>query len=221
MKKIIFILITLLYSYNIFSQDYNNEDINFFSKRGEETKTSVYVSIDFAYQLLNDINLNNDNSDNTNLSITVGARIGILLNNQIVIGVYGFTNTKNMYNISLDRYLRYGGGGILLEPRLFPKLPIHISIPLRAGFGTISYHKNNNWATTKPPNEFNDTYLIFEPGIEIELNIVKYFKIAVGINYKITDGIIMEETPIDILDSSIDILDSWSVNISFKILYPN
>lgn len=48
-----------------------------------------------------------------------------------------------MYNDKIDRYLRYGGGEMLIELRLFPKLPIHFSFPLRAGFGTISYIENN------------------------------------------------------------------------------
>lgn len=212
MKKLMIFLVVVLFSCVAFSQDtldYKKQDINFFGKRSEPTKVSFYGSIDFGYQQLNDENLKD------NQSITVGVRLGAVLNKHIVVGIWGYTNSENLYNQYVDSYLRYGGGGILIEPRLFPKLPLHITLPVKAGFGTISY-ADNNWSyynTTAEEDLKRDSYFIVEPGAELVLNIVRYFKISGGVSYKITDPIVLLETPNDILNG-------WTFNFSLKIVYP-
>lgn len=203
MKKLIASLVVLLCVLG-YSQDTAH---NIFGKKSEPVRMALYFSLDFGYQQLLDDNLED------NQSIIVGARLGAVMNEWFMVGLYGFTNTENLYNDYIDSYLRYGGGGLLIEPRLFPNFPVHISLPIRAGFGTISY-ADNNWSYYDyEDNESQDKYFIFEPGAELELNIVKYFKISGGLSYRMTDAIDLIETPNDILNG-------WNYYLSLKIVYP-
>jgi len=192
----------------------NNIDINEINVKNikpEQKKVdmSFYGSFDFGYQQLNDINLKD------NQSITVGARLGIALNKNIVLGIWGFTNAENLYNDYVDSYLRYGGGGLLIEPRLFPSFFVHLNLPMKAGFGTVSY-ADNNWSYYNTSADYDlkrDSYFTLEPGAELSFNIVKYFKLSGGISYRFTDGIILIDTPNNLLEG-------WIFNFSLKIVYP-
>lgn len=186
---------------NTIDESYKKEDMNIFGNRKDPTKISFYSSFDFYYQQLNDINLKN------NQSITVGVRLGVVLNKNIVFGIWGYTNTDELYNTYVNSYLRYGGGGLLIEPRIFPKFFLHINLPMKVGFGNISY------VDTNYEDLGQDSYFIFEPGVEISLNIVRYFKISGGLSYRYTDDIVLINTPSDILKGYI-------ANFSLKIVYP-
>jgi len=35
----------------------------------------------------------------------------------------------------------------------------------------------------------SDAFLVFEPGVDVEFNIVKFFRIAIGASYRLTNGI--------------------------------
>ena len=208
MKQIMFALVVVLFSCVVFSQD-TIQDRVIFGNRTEPTKVSFYGSFDFAYQQLLDEHLEDPNS------FTVGVRLGVVLNKNIVFGIWGYTNTDNLYNNYLDTYLRYGGGGLLIEPRIFPKFWLHLNLPIKAGFGTISY-ADNDWSYYNISAEDDltrDRYLIFEPGAEVVFNVVRYFKISGGVSYKFTDQIILIDTPNNILNG-------WTYNLTYKIVYP-
>jgi len=207
MKKLILFLVVILFSIFGFSQDTTTEN-NIFGN-SKPTKVSFYGSFDFGYQQLNDNNLED------NQSLSVGARLGVVLNRNIVFGVWGYTNSENLYNEYVDSYLRYGCGGLLIEPRIFPSFFIHLNLPIKAGFGTISY-ADNNWSYYNTSAEMDlkrDSYFMIEPGVELVFNIVRYFKISGGVSYKMTDSIILLKTPNDVLNG-------WIFNFSLKIIYP-
>ena len=210
MKKILFTLTILCYTIFSLGQDLEyDENNNLFGSNDASTDVAFYGSFDIGYQELNDYNFED------NQSVTVGLSLAAVLNDNFFIGIYGFTNSENKYNAYLDSYLRYGAGGFLLGVRLFPKIPIHISIPLKVGFGTISY-ADDNWGyynTSYEEDLTRDSYFVVEPGIELELSIVKYFKISGGISYKLTDSIVLINTPNDILNG-------MTFNFSIRIIYP-
>jgi len=189
----------------------NNIDINVnnIDTKQKKVNLSFYGSFDFGYQQLNDVNLKD------NQSLTVGVRLGVALNKNIIFGVWGYTNTENLYNEYVDSYLRYGGGGLLIEPRLFPNFFVNFNLPMKAGFGTISY-ADNDWSYYNTSAEYDlkkDSYFILEPGAELSFNIVKYFKLSGGVSYRFTDNIELINTPYDILKG-------WNFIFSLKILYP-
>jgi len=212
MKKI-FILLFILCSLSTFSQD-----INLFGN-SDTTRVSLSGSFKLGYQLLNDQNL----SDNR--AIEIGLSIGCILNENFAIGVYGYTNSDNLYNPyipynystiygyqSRGGYFRYGYGGLFTEVRFFPVLPIHVNATFKGGVGSASYCDNNN--LTIYDDNYQDIFYIIEPGAEVELNIVKFFKISGGVSYKFTDTINLTMTPDNILNG-------YTYNLCFNFIFPN
>jgi len=67
-------------------------------------------------------------------------------------------------------------------------------------------------------------YFVFEPGVDVEFNITKFFRIALGASYRLTDGInltykyIDEITgdPMEIPDINKNALNSFNAAVSLK-----
>jgi len=71
-----------------------------------------------------------------------------------------------------------GYGGLLIEVIIFPKSPFHVSFPLLISGGGITSFKNTGYC------DYYDyptsAYFVFVPGIELELNMVSFFRINSG-----------------------------------------
>lgn len=100
------------------------------------------------------------------------------------LGATGFINEYH-YEPSLDRevFLAGGYGGLYIEPVLFPRFPVHLSFPVLFGAGGISYiskesNMNNNLI------EDSEAFLLIEPAAEIELNVTRFFRFAIGTSYR-------------------------------------
>ena len=109
----------------------------------------------------------------------------------IGFGGSGFIN-ENHYEASLNSnvFLTGGYGGLYIEPIIMPNYPVHLSFPILLGAGGISY-------VTEDMNydhnmiEDSEAFLIAEPGAEIELNLTRNFRLAIGTSYRFT-------TPFDV-----------------------
>lgn len=121
-----------------------------------------------------------------NHAVLFGGRFGWLASHSIGIGMgaTGFLNEFH-YEPSLDRdvFLAGGYGGIYIEPILLPRFPVHLSFPVLFGAGGISYVSkesdlNNNLI------EDSEAFLIIEPAAEIELNLTRFFRMAIGASYR-------------------------------------
>jgi hypothetical protein len=67
----------------------------------------------------------------------------------------------------------------------------------------------------------SDVFLVFEPGAEIEFNIVKFFRISLGASYRLTNGVLLqykyyENNDLMITDIPVKALDAFNFNINFK-----
>ncbi len=85
---------------------------------------------------------------------------------------------------------------------VFPKFPVHISIPVLIGAGGIAYATNYNpydWDESHYFIEDATGYFVLEPGIELELNIVRFFRLAIGGYYRYTSNIRLYDTPENVL----------------------
>jgi hypothetical protein len=126
---------------------------------------------------------NIDNMD----AITVGGRFAWMASHSMGIGMgaAGFMNEFH-YEPSLDRdvFLTGGYGGLYIEPILLPRLPVHLSFPVLLGFGGISF--------ISVDNDFNENFLedskaflLIEPAAEVELNLTRFLRLAIGASYRI------------------------------------
>jgi hypothetical protein len=153
-----------------------------------------------------------DNKD----AVTVSGRAAWIIGHGLGFGFAG-TGFVNSFSPDIvpDRVVNLTGGygGFLIEPILLPKFPIHLSFPVILGAGGIAYtsslQPNNSWDYYDTFVEDTQPYLIAEPGAELELNVLKFFRMAFGVSYRFTSDIKWNY-------SAPDVLEGWNAAITFK-----
>ena len=131
------------------------------------------------------------------------------------IGGYGFVNDP-IYVAAEDlNYSLAGGyGGLVMEPIILGWFPVHISLPILVGAGGVA---NTSYsADWYDPYDYVDGYVedataffVAEGRVELEFNLVRFFRLAVFGGYRYTTPIIMENT-------SEDALTGWNAGVTFK-----
>ena len=116
----------------------------------------------------------------------------------------------------------------MFEPIVLPMSPVHVSFPIILGVGGVTANPANGWGEYNSyyyDNYYYDTdvYFVFEPGVDVEFNIAKCFRIALGASYRLTDGINLTYKYLDKITSdpvSIVIdknaLNSFNASVSLK-----
>ena len=165
-------------------------------------------------------------------ALLVGARGAWIINHGLAIGVagYGFANDMKYYKTIDDVYDKYnlagGYGGLLIEPIIGSKYPVHVSIPILIGAGGVGYIRHN-WNNYDPDHEWDDdwnndnyhdehyhaddadAFFVLEPGIELELNMVKFVRLAIGGYYRYTSDL-------ELADTDSDVLNGFSGGVTLK-----
>lgn len=132
---------------------------------------------------------------------------GIIINHNFSIGLAGIgilTNNNLKFsgiNDTADVYLYGGYGGLILEYRINPTLPVNISFPLLIGGGGAAYSTwgpntwNNSSNNDQDNNVYNwDSYFVIEPGVTIGINLLKFMRLDAGITYRLIQGLSLPET---------------------------
>lgn len=144
-----------------------------------------------------------------NDALVTGGRGAFIFDHTLAIGLggYGFVNNLNSYyhseieNPGLS--LAGGYGGLLIEPIVAGKSPVHLSFPILIGGGGISQidlYNWNYWGPNFPGYEYGyDAFFVVEPGVELELNITRFFRLAAAISYRHTSKILMQNVDTDAL----------------------
>jgi hypothetical protein len=119
-------------------------------------------------------------------AVLFGGRFGWLASHYIGLGIgaTGFINEFH-YEPSLNREVSLAGGygGLYIEPILMPRLPVHLSFPVLIGAGGISYVSKESELNDNIIND-SEAFLIIEPAAEIELNLTRFFRLAIGTSYR-------------------------------------
>jgi len=145
--------------------------------------------------------------------LTLGGRATWLIDHHVAIGLAGnaFMNsifidgywpTDQGFN---DGYYLVGGyGGLLVEPIIAPNFPIHVSFPILIGGGGLALNEytwhDYDWEYDYYEPFDWDSFFVFEPGVEIELNVVKFFRVGFGASYRITSNMHMAYVPKDMMN---------------------
>ncbi len=135
-----------------------------------------------------------DNSD----AFFGGMKGGWVIDHSLTIGIagYGFMNNfdLNLKPGSVNRYLSGGYGGLLIEPVIAPFSPIHLTIPVILGAGGIAqldqYYYHDYYY--EPVVNDASAFFVVQPGLELELNIVRFMRFAAGASYRFTTDIDIE-----------------------------
>jgi hypothetical protein len=210
MKKAILLITVIFLGVNLFAQEENRNPQEYRTLfGGDETSHGGYGGLSVNYTQI-------DGKD----AVMVGARGAWVINHGVALGIagYGFANDMNyektINNITADYLLAGGYGGLLIEPIIGAKWPVHVSIPILIGAGGVAY-VNQYWNNYNDPyyhdpyKEDASAFFVLEPGIEIELNMVKFMRLAIGGYYRYTSGL-------DLADSKSNILDGFSTGITLK-----
>ncbi len=112
---------------------------------------------------------------------------GIIYNQWLAAGIQG--NAFFTINPLTDKYtnddasLLGGYGGLFVAPIIYSNALVHASFPVFVGYGSISYEIYDALDATNRIED-SDGFWVFEPGIEVELNLMKFIRVAVGGYYR-------------------------------------
>ncbi len=137
----------------------------------------------------------------------MGARGGWLIDHHFTIGMagYGYVSDNEYMDIIEGTAINIAGGygGLFLQAAIAPNYPVHVNIPVLIGAGGIAY-TDQKWWDGNSYDDYgssidSDAYFVLEPGLEIEVNLIKFMRLAVGGSYRYTSNISMINTDGDIL----------------------
>lgn len=137
-----------------------------------------------------------------------GGTFALIANHGLAIGFSGkgfFTQPYKVLPASNTSYSYTGGyGGFLIEPIIFPKYPVHVSFPILLGAGGIARSiltdYNYPYEYTQVYVENAEAFLVAEPGVEIEFNVARWMRLALGGSYRFTtplESTVFESNPMD------------------------
>ena len=139
-----------------------------------------------------------------------GISFGVTLDHFFSVGLAG-SGILNPGNLWYDdvwekngAYLAGGYGGVRMEFTLFPKYPVHLSFPLLIGGGGLTYlHRYYyDWNYYYDVTSLDwDAFFVVEPGIRVELNVVKFMRIYAGAAYRYTPDLDLINTPADLINN--------------------
>lgn len=152
--------------------------------------------------------------------MTLGGRAGWVIDHHVTLGLAGTAFMNSIYidgywdNPEEGYYLVGGYGGFFIEPIIAPNFPVHVSFPVMIGGGGIALN-DYTWHDYDWEDEYYepyewDSYFIVEPGVEIELNVVRFFRVAFGASYRYTSNMHIANVPKDMMNG-------FSGNVTFKL----
>ncbi|MCB9184620.1 MAG: hypothetical protein H6591_11950 [Flavobacteriales bacterium] len=159
-------------------------------------------------------------------ALLVGARGGWLINHRLTIGLAGHGLVTYVGNAGYDAYLHdigrsprhrsrfdMGYGGLLIEPIIAYRSPIHISLPILVGAGGCVYSWDGQPETDFDPRFYSDdaqAFFVVEPGIDLELNVIPLLRVGLGASYRYTSDL-------DLPATSNDALHGLNVGVTVKV----
>ncbi len=160
------------------------------STRSDEIKTlfsardhsnGFYVGLGGGYSQLDGHN-----------AFTTTFRSAWIIDHSFAIGLAatGFSNDLYVGHSSETEFSSIQGGyaGLLLQPVIFPKFPVHVSFPVLLGAGgaaSVSTYYNEPWDAYWEMQD-ETFYFIVEPAAEVELNLIRWIRLSAGVSYRFT-----------------------------------
>lgn len=196
----------------------NQDEIKTLFRKGKEHKKPVvgyFIGPEVAYtQFTGKKNV-----------VLLGASLGATFNHWISVGLsgYGIINSGSLeykdlvydeYNNQWQSANLYGGyGGLLLEFQVLPKSPVHISFPILIGGGGMTYMYRPDYVDQYDWGGYQtvdwDAFFVVQPGVRAEFNIVKFFRIGLGVSYRYTPDL-------NLVNTSSALINQFNANLSLK-----
>ena len=133
--------------------------------------------------------------------VMAGLRGGWIINRSLAIGLegHGLIPTAKYQGLSqYDAVLIGGYGGLFLEPIIMSNQVVHVTFPVSAGSGWIGYHEDFDEGRFDDPELIEgDVFWYVEPGANVELNLARNFRLALGISKRFTQDLQLVDTESD------------------------
>ncbi|MBN1118892.1 MAG: hypothetical protein JXA77_16905 [Bacteroidales bacterium] len=136
----------------------------------------------------------------TSAAIIFSSRGGVILGHSFAMGLGGsgfVTKYQEDPYLNMKASLSGGYGGVFMELILFSRSPVHLSVPVLAGIGEAMYSSWINEGTDyRQVNEVEDasTFLVVEPGVNLEFNLSKNVRLAACLNMRYTTDLNITRT---------------------------
>jgi len=183
MKPITFTLIALLAFSHLFAQDkgemqylFSNKDVSISGFGAPIVEFSAYDG---------------------NFAVFNGGGGAAIFDNKFFIGGYGMgmttqSNYPNVYsengNLQADHLqVSFGHGGLWTGYNFMPNYPVHFVVSLKAGGGAASLI--NTEFDFEDYEQYFDYVGVIKPQVDVEMNLIRWFKISFGAGYRYVMGI--------------------------------
>ena len=191
------------------SENGSGEIKTLFKSPQNPPKIGYYISPEFAWTWFGDKDV-----------LLGGLSAGVIINHSFTVGLAAkaIVNSNNLWydrvQDTTGAYLYGGYGGIKFEFKLFPEKPVHLSFPLVIGGGGMVYntwqhgdHMDYNYVNYSGYSLDSDGFFVIEPGVMVELNLLKFMRLNAGATYRYTAGF-------DLVNTSAGLLNNFNANIS-------
>lgn len=148
---------------------------------------------------------------NGKAGVLVGGYGGWFINHAFLIGGGGYGLVSEIKAPVEDSagnnfYYKLGYGGLFFEYVNNSHKLFHYTINTLIGTGELTYSARKGTTFDKYPD---DTFFVFEPSFNVELNVTTYCRVALGVSYRYIDGL-------DIAETTAEDLSALSANLNFK-----
>lgn len=213
MKRITLILLALFIGLTTMAQEKDKEDREMRTLFGSSgiRSNGAYGAVTTAYTKM-------DGRD----AIMVGGRGAWVINHSIGIGLagYGFmTEHKADTELNDDYQLLGGYGGLMFEFIVNPNSPVHLSFPMTIGAGGVTYSQRDSFRRNNDFDRLSEdtqAFFVVEPGVELEMNVVRFMRLAVGVSYRYTSDVDLTYTGTSQRIMDKDVLHGLSGGITLK-----
>jgi hypothetical protein len=192
------------------TQKTNNEMQTIFGKDHQPT-VGWFVGIESAYTKF----------DNRDVWMG-GINFGMTIDHHLSMGLTGrgwYERDEMFYPELTDTtgaYLEGGYGGLLLEYTLFPQSVVHLSFPVIIGAGGTTYVSDkeymewddDEWDTSHEVLD-TDAFFVIEPGVNAEVNILRFMRLHAGVSYRYTRGF-------EMINTSDDLMNNFTATVGLK-----
>ncbi|MEM8893252.1 MAG: hypothetical protein AAGC88_01665 [Bacteroidota bacterium] len=185
----------------------NDEVAEVKSLLNRENDLSGFGSIDFKITELVD-----------SRAMILGARAGLVVNRRFLFGLAGYGIATNLeFDGNPDsgqiRPLQLYGGyaGMLLGGMIAPQKMIHFSFPVLLGAGGVEV-SDENFFPRPSDSDYSierSAFFVIEPGVELEINVTRVLRLAVGGSYRWVSGS-------DLSTLSDNDLTNWAGNFAIR-----
>ncbi len=136
--------------------------------------------------------------------LLVGGRGGWIINHTFVLGGGGYGLVTDLKTASppstlilplyyTDIYINFGYGGIELEYIIQSDQLLHFSVYTLIGAGSVSFKAEETYDLYQVDlREYDyptNTFFVFEPAVNAELNIVSFMRLCAGFSYRFISGV--------------------------------